>query len=110
MDFCDSLANDGQRGGGAGAGCEFFVDVESRLVFLTSLQMGEPEQLAIPFVDRVVTMLDTYDTQTNPRLGQVDKQRVLSPALGSLNFLQSKVGSVLLKVNLNDQGNAKFHT
>lgn len=43
VNFRDSLANDGQRGGGAGAGCEFFVDVEGRLVVFTSLYMGEPE-------------------------------------------------------------------
>lgn len=53
-------------------------------------------------------MPDTYNTQTNPGLGQVDKQGVLSPALGSLNFFQRKVGSVLLKVNLDDQGNTKL--
>lgn len=37
MELCDSLTDDGERGRGARSGGEFFVDVESGLVLLTTL-------------------------------------------------------------------------
>lgn len=49
--------------------------------------------------------MTTYNSQADPRLGQVNKQRVLGPALGGLDLLKREVGAVLLEMDLNDQGN-----
>jgi hypothetical protein len=46
----------------------------------------------------------TYNSQANPRLGDIDKQRILSPALSSLDLLKGEIGPVLLKVDLDDKG------
>lgn len=38
MKLCDGLADNGQGGGGARAGGELFIDVEGRLVLISSLE------------------------------------------------------------------------
>lgn len=56
----------------------------------------------------VALALDPYHSHADPGLGQVDQQRVLGPALGSLNLLEREVGAVLLKVNLDNQCDTVF--
>jgi hypothetical protein len=58
----------------------------------------------------IIGLASTYNSQANPRLGNVDQQRILTPALGSLNFLKGEIGPVLLEVDLDDEGDTKIQT
>lgn len=126
----DGLADDRQRGGGAGRGGQFLVDVEGRLVFLAALDMSFwsvtvavdrasrfPHERSVGRTLALRTCRTghgrggggtkgqrqrTYDSQPHPRFRQVDQQRILRPALGGLHFFQGEIGSVLVEVDLHD--------
>lgn len=51
---------------------------------------------------------ETYNSHANPRLSQIDQQRVLGPALGGLDFLEREIGAVLLEMNLDNQGDTAY--
>lgn len=53
----------------------------------------------------VSRLLSSYLAHANPRFGEVDKQAILGPSSGSGDFLEGEVGSVLLEVDLGNQGN-----
>lgn len=98
VQLCDSLAGNRERGGRARCGGEFFVDVEGSLILLSSLDGSLSDDL-YPFF-----MNSTYNSHSNPGLGDVYEQRVLRPALGSLDFFDGEIGAVLLEVDLDNQG------
>lgn len=66
MELCDSLADDGERGGGARGGGEFLVDVESGLVLLTTLFV----EIGILVLQgdgcQVVLFVVTYNSKAHP--------------------------------------------
>lgn len=103
------LSDDRKRGGSAWGRSELFVYVECGLVLLAALEGKKRDRgqsrgttgTDIIQMDRLGR--ETYDSQTDPRFGQVDKQRVLRPALRCLDFLQSEIGTILLEVNLDNE-------
>lgn len=101
MQLCDSLAGNRERGGRARCGGEFFVDVEGSLIFFSSLDGSLSENLYFFSVN------STYNSHSNPGLGNVNEQRVLRPALGILDFFDGKIRAVLLEVNLDNQGDTR---
>jgi hypothetical protein len=44
----------------------------------------------------------TYDPHPHPRLSQINKQRILRPALSSLNLFERQIDPILLEMDLND--------
>lgn len=100
VQLCDGLADDRKRRGRARRGGEFFVNVKCGLVLLATLFQNNVS----PTWEHHGKWTAPYHSHANPGLGQVDQQRVLRPALGSLDLLECEVGAVLLEVNLDDQG------
>lgn len=83
---------------------ELFENVERLLVLVTTLH------LVSRGTHRRMSASQTYSSQANPRFGEVNQQVVLGPSSRGLGLLDGKVCSVLLEVDLDDDGNGVNYT